>query len=228
MCTCPPVYLNTRLPPRKMAADLILVTGANGYIASRLIPRLLERGYRVRVLVRQPERLAGREWLKGVEVARGDVHHAEGLRAALSGVHTAYYLIHSMSSGRGYRRLELEVARIFADAAHEAGVQHIIYLGGLADPKAPNLAPHLRSRIETGEVLRMGRVPVTEFRAGVIAGPGSISFEMIRYLTECFPILPGPNWLKNKAQPIAATNVVDYLLAALDHPEGRGSIYQVG
>jgi uncharacterized protein YbjT (DUF2867 family) len=211
-----------------VSTDLILVTGANGYIASRLIPRLLERGHRVRALARRPERLAGRVWLSSVEVVRGDAHEPAGLDAALAGVHTAYYLIHSMASGRGYTRVELEAARLFAEAAERAGVQHIIYLGGLADPEAPNLAPHMRSRIETGETLRRGRVPVTEFRAGVIAGPGSISFEMIRYLTEFFPILPGPDWLRNRAQPIAATNVIDYLAAALDHPERRGGIYEMG
>ncbi|MGE5073917.1 MAG: DUF2867 domain-containing protein [Anaerolineae bacterium] len=211
-----------------MAAELILVTGANGYIASRLIPRLLERGYRVRALARQPERLTGRPWLRSVEPMRADVHLSGSLDAALAGVHTAYYLVHSMASGRGYTRVELEAARLFAEAAERAGVEHIIYLGGLADPAAPNLAPHMRSRIQTGQTLRRGRVPVTEFRAGVIAGPGSISFEMIRYLTEAFPILPGPRWLRNRAQPIAATNVVDYLVAALDHPEARGRIYEVG
>ncbi len=209
-------------------SELILVTGANGYIASRLIPRLLERGLRVRALARRPERLAGRAWLKGVEVVQGDVHDPDGLEAALRGVHTAYYLIHSMSSGRGYTRIEREAARRFAQAAEKAGLYHIIYLGGLADPKAPNLAPHMRSRMETGETLRAGGVPVTEFRAGVIAGPGSISFEMIRFLTEFFPVLPGPRWLRNKAQPIAAANVVDYLVAALDHTEARGGIYEMG
>ncbi len=211
-----------------MPPDLILVTGSNGYIAGRLIPRLLERGYRVRALARQPERLAGRRWLSAVEAVRGDVHDPQGLDEALQGVHTAYYLIHSMSSGRGYTRVELEAARLFAAAAARAGVQHIIYLGGLADPHAPNIAAHMRSRIETGETLRAGSVPVTEFRAGVIAGPGSISFEMIRFLTECFPVMPGPHWLRNKAQPIAAANIVDYLVAALDHPERRGGIYEVG
>ena len=211
-----------------MNPDLILVTGANGYIAGRLIPRLLERGCSVRALARQPERLRGRPWLAGVQAVRGDVHEPQGLERALEGVHTAYYLIHSMSSGRGYMRVELQAARLFAQAAERAGLQHVIYLGGLADPQAPNLAPHMRSRIETGEMLRRGRVPVTEFRAGVIAGPGSISFEMIRFLTECFPVLPGPAWLRNRAQPIAAANVVDYLLAALDHPEARGGIYELG
>jgi uncharacterized protein YbjT (DUF2867 family) len=211
-----------------MAHPLILVTGANGYIASRLIPRLLEKGYRVRVVARQPERLVGRVWLRNVEAMQADVHQPESLRAACEGVHTAYYLIHSMASGRGYTRLELESARLFAAEAEHAHIQHIIYLGGLADPNAKNLAPHMRSRIETGQVLRQGRVPVTEFRAGVIVGPGSISFEMIRFLTESFPVLPGPNWLKNKAQPIAAMNVLDYLTAALDRPEARGGIYEMG
>lgn len=192
------------------------------------MPRLLSRGYRVRVLARRPERLVGRSWLKDVDARRADVHEPDGLDAALAGVHTAYYLIHSMASGRGYTRIELEAARLFAAAADRANVQHIIYLGGLADPKAKHIAPHMRSRIETGETLRAGRVPVTEFRAGVITGPGSISFEMIRFLTEAFPVLPGPRWLRNKAQPIAAQNVIDYLMAGLDHPEARGGVYEIG
>ncbi|HEX8992175.1 MAG TPA: SDR family oxidoreductase [Anaerolineales bacterium] len=211
-----------------MTSKLILVTGANGYIAGLLIPRLLEKGYRVRALVRRPERLAGRLWLDRVEPLQGDVHEPGGLDPILAGVHTAYYLIHSMASGRGYTRIDLEAARRFAEAAQRARVEHIIYLGGLADPNARTLAPHMRSRIETGNTLRLGQVPVTEFRAGVITGPGSISFEMIRYLTECFPVLPGPNWLRNRVQPIAAANVVDYLVAALDHSEARGGIYELG
>jgi uncharacterized protein YbjT (DUF2867 family) len=149
------------------------------------------------------------------------------LRPALEGVHTAYYLIHNMSSGRGYTERELDGARNFAQAAADAGVQHIIYLGGLADPEQ-RLAPHLRSRIETGKVLREGKVPVTEFRAGVIAGSGSISFEMIRFMTELFPIIPGPTWLRNKSQAIAVQNVVDYLLAALDNWDGHGQVFEIG
>jgi uncharacterized protein YbjT (DUF2867 family) len=146
----------------------------------------------------------------------------------MQGVHTAYYLIHSMSSGRGYVEVERQGARRFAAAAAAAGVQHIIYLGGLADPNDPHLAPHMRSRIETGEMLRQGRVQVTEFRAGVIAGAGSISFEMVRFLAEYFPILPGPRWLRNRAQPIASDNVIDYLVAGLEKPEARGGIYEMG
>jgi uncharacterized protein YbjT (DUF2867 family) len=209
-------------------APLILVTGANGYIASRLIPRLLQAEYRVRALAREPLRLTGRSWLSSIEVAEGSARDPAALGRALEGVHTAYYLIHNMASGRGYMEVEKESARRFAAAAERAGIQHIIYLGGLADPNAPNLAPHMRSRIETGEILRKGRVPVTEFRAGVIVGAGSISFEMIRFLTECFPIMPGPTWLHNQSQPIAATNVIDYLMAGLERSEARGGIYEMG
>src|SRR6266540_5897940 len=160
-------------------SKLVLVTGSTGYIASHLIPRLLDSGYRVRCLARNPLRLKGRSWFQDVEVVRGDVTIPSTLPAALEGVHTAYYLIHNMTYGHGYTTLELDSAHTFATAAEKAGVEHIIYLGGLADPEQ-HIAPHMRSRIETGRVLREGNVPVTEFRAGVIIGSGSISFEMIR------------------------------------------------
>ena len=211
-----------------MPRPLILVTGASGYIASRLIPRLLGKGYRVRALARRPEWLVARAWSQKVEFVRGDVTDSLSLESALEGVHTAYYLIHSMAGGRGYTRIETEAAHNFASMAERAGLVHIIYLGGLADPNAKNLAPHMRSRMETGATLRRGKCSVTEFRAGVIVGPGSISFEMIRFLTECFPVLPGPRWLKNKVQPISARNVIDYLVAALDNMESRGGIYELG
>ena len=207
--------------------NLILVTGATGYIASKLIPRLLEHGYRVRALARNPLRLKGRAWFDKIEVIQADVTSPKTLVHALDGVHTAYYLIHNMSYGHGYTKLELDSARTFASVAEEAGVEHIIYLGGLADPEQ-HIAPHMRSRIETGKVLREGKVPVTEFRAGVIAGSGSISFEMIRFMTELCPIVPGPTWMKNKSQPIAIQNVVDYLFAALTNPNGRGGVFEIG
>jgi uncharacterized protein YbjT (DUF2867 family) len=206
---------------------LVLVTGATGYIASRLIPRLLEAGYRVRCLARDPRRLTGRSWSHQVEIVQGDVTVPSTLVQAMEGVHTAYYLIHNMSHGHGYTALELDSARSFTNATAEAGVQHIIYLGGLADPEQ-HIAPHMRSRIETGRVLREGKVPVTEFRAGVIAGSGSISFEMIRFMTELFPIVPGPTWMKNHSQPIAMQNVIDYLFAALTNPNGQGGIFEIG
>jgi uncharacterized protein YbjT (DUF2867 family) len=206
---------------------LILVTGATGYIASRLIPRLLEADYRVRCLARIPVRLRGRIWFHKVEVVQGDVTIPSTLHAALEDVHTAYYLIHNMTHGHGYTELELDSARAFAAAAAQAGVEHIIYLGGLADPEQ-HIAPHMRSRIETGRVLREGSVPVTEFRAGVITGSGSISFEMIRFMTELFPVVPGPLWMRNRSQPIAMQNVIDYLVAALTNPNGRDGVYEIG
>ena len=208
-------------------SPLILVTGATGYIASRLIPRLLDAGYRVRCLARDPRRLSGRSWSRYVEVIQGDVTIPSTLHGALAGVHTAYYLIHNMTHGQGYTSLELDSARAFASAAEAAKVEHIIYLGGLADPEQ-HIAPHMRSRIETGRVLREGKVPVTEFRAGVITGSGSISFEMIRFMTELFPLVPGPLWMKNISQPIAIQNVIDYLLAALTNSNGRGKVFEIG
>ena len=181
----------------------------------------------MRCLARDPRRLTGRGWTSDVEVVRGDVTMPSSLPAALEGVHTAYYLVHNMNYGHGYTTLELDSARAFTSAAEKAGVEHIIYLGGLADPEQ-YIAPHMRSRIETGRVLREGRIPVTEFRAGVIAGSGSISFEMVRFMTELFPVVPGPLWMKNTSQPIAIQNVIDYLLTALTNPNGRGQVFEIG
>lgn len=210
-----------------MTNKLILVTGATGYIASRLIPRLLESGRPVRALVRHPLRLKGRSWFRQVEVVSGDVMIPSTLASALAGVETAYYLIHNMASGHGYTERELEGARNFVIAAETAGIQHIIYLGGLADIEQ-QIGSHMRSRIQTGAVLRQGRVPVTEFRAGVVAGSGSISFEMIRFMTELLPVIVGTTWMNNKSQPIAVKNVIDYLMAALVNPNGRGHVFEVG
>ena len=181
----------------------------------------------MRCLARNPLRLKGRNWFRDVEIVQGDVTIPSTLHAALEGVHTAYYLIHNMTRGHGYTSLELDSARNFAKASEMATIQHIIYLGGLADPEQ-HIAPHMRSRIETGRVLREGKVPVTEFRAGVIAGSGSISFEMIRFMTELFLIVPGPVWMKNRSQPIAIQNVIDYLFAALTNPNGRGGVFEIG
>jgi uncharacterized protein YbjT (DUF2867 family) len=145
----------------------------------------------------------------------------------MKGVSVAYYLIHNMAKGVNYHELDLCAAANFASAASFNGVEQIIYLGGLADPKT-EIGLHMRSRIQTGDVLRQGTVPVTEFRASLIIGSGSISFEMIRYLTEQFPILLGPRWLNNLSQPIAIKNVMDYLLAALEIPECKGKIFEIG
>ena len=209
-------------------SKLILVTGANGYIASRLIPRLLEQGYRVRAMARRPKQLAARSWANRIELVRGDITIPSSLELALDGVHTAYYLVHNMTIGRGYTQIEINGAHNFALAAERAGVKQIIYLGGLADPNDKHLPSHLRSRMETGEMLRRGKVPVTEFRAGVIAGSGSISFEMIRFMTEALPAMIGPAWLNNKTQPIATENVIDYLMAALENLDKQNHVFEIG
>jgi len=205
----------------------VLITGATGYIAGRLIPLLLERGYPVRCLVRDMSRIRGRDWYSQVEFVDGDIASCESLEKALEGVYTAYYLVHSMTTGRNYPALDLTTAQNFASAASQAGVEHIIYLGGLVDPEA-EIGLHMHSRIQTGEALRQGTVPVTEFRASVIIGSGSTSFEMIRFLTEQIPVLVGPVWLRNRAQPISIQNVLDYLLAALENRACRGRIFEIG
>jgi uncharacterized protein YbjT (DUF2867 family) len=206
---------------------LILVTGATGYIASRLIPQLLDRGYAIRALARNPQRLQARSWSSQIDIVHGDVMEPSTLSTVFKDVHTAYYLVHNMSLGRGYTKLEMQAAHNFVRAAEEAGVQHIIYLGGLADDNQP-ISQHLLSRIETGAALRQGKIPVTEFRASIIAGSGSISFEMIRFTTEFFPIVPIPRWMKNRSQPIAIQNVIDYLLAALEKWDDADSVLEIG
>ncbi len=178
----------------------ILVTGATGYVGGRLVPRLLDTGYPVRVLARSLSRLQGREWTDQVETVRGDVLAPETLAPAMQGIHVAYYLIHSMSDSDDFHERDLVAARNFGAAAKAAGVQRIIYLGGLGDPDS-ELSQHLRSRQETGEALGEAGVPVTEFRAAVVVGSGSVSFEMVRYLTERLPAMICPKWVFTPTQP---------------------------
>lgn len=206
--------------------DRVLVTGATGYVGGRLVPRLLSAGYPVRVLVRDPGRLQGRTWLSQVDVLRGDVGDPATLPAALAGMHTAYYLIHSLHGGAGFHNRDVDAARHFGRAAAAAGVQRLIYRGGLGDPTPPS--PHLRSRQLTGDALRTARVPVTEFRAAVIVGAGSTSFELIRHLTERLPVMICPRWVFSRVQPIALNDVLDYLVAALQTPESTGQLIEIG
>lgn len=206
---------------------LILVTGATGYIGSQLVPRLLELGYRVRVLARDPGRLQGRAWLTEVEVVEGDVLDAPTLAQAMQHVDSAYYLIHSLLGGAGFQQRDIVAARNFGTAAHAAGVQHIVYLGGLGESMT-TLSQHLQSRQDTGEALRATDVPMTEFRAAIIVGAGSVSFEMIRYLTERVPIMICPRWVYTRIQPIAIMDVLRYLVAALENPASRGTIIEIG
>ncbi len=205
----------------------VLVTGATGYVGGRLVPLLLALGYRVRVLVRDPDRLEGRSWRDQVEVAVGDVLDPATLPAAMEGVAAAYYLIHSMRNHDDFSGRDLRAARAFAGAAAAQGVAHIIYLGGLGDSTG-KLSEHLRSRQETGAALREAGVPVTEFRASILVGSGSVSFEMLRSLTERLPVMICPRWVYTRTQPIAIDDALSYLVAALQTPDSRGKIVEIG
>ena len=207
--------------------NVILVTGATGYVGGRLVPKLLEAGQRVRCLVRDPSRLQGRPWLNKVEVVHGDALSPESLAAAMKDVSVAYYLIHGMQGGKASAERDLQAARNFSEAADEASLERIIYLGELVDPTA-DLSPYLRARHETGYILRCGRVPVTEFRAGMIVGSGSALFEMIRYLTEREPLLVCPAWFYSQAQPIAIRDVLSYLVESLKFPDSAGRVIEIG
>jgi uncharacterized protein YbjT (DUF2867 family) len=207
--------------------DQILVTGATGYIGGRLVPRLLEAGYRVRVLARDASRLKDRPWVGQVEVSEGDVLKPETLENAMYGVSAAYYLIHSMMDTSDFEQRDLAAAQNFGQAAKVNGVKRILYLGGLGDPDA-DLSQHLSSRQQTGDVLRQSGIPITEFRAAVIVGSGSVSFEMIRYLTERLPVMICPQWVYTRVQPIGIRNVMEYLVAALNTPGSAGKIIEIG
>lgn len=219
-----------------MTTQHLLVTGATGYVGGRLIPLLLAAGHRVRVLARDPARLQGRPWLAQVEVVQGDVLQAQTLPAAMAGITAAYYMVHSMSDSPDFHERDITAATNFGRAGREAGVQRIIYLGGLGDTQA-DLSPHLRSRQATGDALRAAvaspdaapsPTTVTEFRAAVIVGSGSLSFEMIRYLTERVPIMICPRWVYTRVQPIAVRDVLSYLVSALAAPASAGRILEIG
>lgn len=206
----------------------ILVTGATGYIGGRLVPRLLEKGYSVRCLVRQPDHLQGRPWSGSVKVIQGDVLAGTGLREAMEGADAAYYLIHSMADVPKFEALEETSARNFAAAADAAGLKKVVYLGGLGE-EGLRLSNHLNSRHRVGGILREPGLNVTEFRAAIIVGSGSVSFEMIRYLVERLPVIPCPAYMKDtRCQPIAIRDVLSYLIGALETPESDSKIIEIG
>jgi len=194
----------------------VLVTGATGYIGGRLIPRLLEQGHRVRVLVRDKQRAQGRPWSERVDIHEGDLTDADSLSGVAKGIDAAYYLVHSMAAGHGFEDMDRVAVGNFVNAVQaDGGVGNVIYLGGLLpEGGAENASPHLKSRAEVGRLLR-DSLPATEFRAGPIIGSGSASFEMVRYLTERLPAMVAPKWILNTVQPIAVRDVMSYLLGAL-------------
>jgi uncharacterized protein YbjT (DUF2867 family) len=204
----------------------ILVTGATGYVGGRLLKALERGGERVTVLARRPDYLRAFA-APTTEIVEGDVLDSVSLRRALQGVDVAYYLVHSMGAVEDFEELDRKAAKNFARVARGAGVRRIIYLGGLGDER-DELSPHLRSRHEVGRILRCGGVQVLEFRASIIIGSGSFSFEMIRSLTENLPVMVMPLWVIVLAQPIGIEDVIDYLTAALDLETEESEVIEIG
>ena len=204
----------------------ILLTGATGYVGGRLLAALEQRGEQVRCLARRPEAL---RWQAGdrTEVVKGDCLDPATLAPALSGVDTAYYLVHSLGAGRKFADLDRDAARHFGAAAREAGVRRIVYLGGLGSSDE-GLSPHLESRQETGAVLRESGVEVIELRASIVIGSGSLSYEMVRALVERLPVMVCPRWVRMKTQPIAIEDLIAYLLAAADMPGAGSRLFEIG
>ncbi|WP_435016720.1 NAD(P)H-binding protein [Tundrisphaera sp. TA3] len=206
--------------------ETILIAGGSGYVGSRLIPRLAGGSSQVRCLARNPAAMKSRP--EGVEVVAGNVRDPGSLDRALSGVGTAYYLVHLMSDSKHFEEDDRRAARNFAEAARRAGVRRIVYMGGLGDDLDPRLSPHLRSRHEVGQILRESDAEVIEFRSSMIIGAGSLSYDMLKDLTERLPVMLCPRWLSTKTQPIAVEDVLGYLVAARDRPAGRSRVYEVG
>ncbi len=207
-------------------SGLILLTGATGYVGGRLMSLLQQRGIHVRCVTRRPEALRDRVGAT-TEVVPGDVFDSESLKSAFEGVKTAYYFVHSMGDSGDFELHDRIAAENFARAATHAGVRRLIYLGGLGNPDE-KLSKHLRSRQETGDVLRAHHSQVIEFRASIVIGSGSLSFEMIRALVERLPIMICPRWVQVKAQPIAIEDLLAYLLAALELPTTTSQVYEIG
>lgn len=208
----------------------IAVTGATGYIGTRLVPRLAAAGYRVRCLARSPRKLHDRQWFSdpGIEVVACDLDHAAALRGHLDGCDAAFYLVHSMqSAGRDYAERDRFMAERFAAAAAAASVRRIIFLGGLGE-STKNLSAHLASRREVERVLAGGPVSVTTLRAAMIIGSGSASFEILRYLAERLPVLVTPRWVRTESQPISIRNVLHYLVQCLAVPQTAGRTLEIG
>lgn len=214
-----------------MRSDPILVTGATGYVGGRLIPALLDARYRVRAMGRSLAKVACRSWAhhERVELVQGDVLDLESLKKASSGCWAAYYLVHSMIAQKDkFAAADRRAAHHMVDAAAAAGVERIIYLGGLAEAKGGTLSKHLQSRIEVARILQSGPTPTTDLRAPMILGSGSASFEILRYLVERLPIMTTPRWVRSLNQPIAIRNVITYLVGCLAHEQTIGQTYAIG
>jgi uncharacterized protein YbjT (DUF2867 family) len=214
-------------PPHGEAVRSVLLTGGTGYVAGRLIPRLEQKGVALRCLARKPDKLRPCV-AASTEVVAGDVLDRASIQRAMQGIHTAYYLVHLMSGSKDFEKEDRQAATNFAEAAKEAGVERLIYLGGLGEDGDPKLSPHLRSRHEVGKILRDSGVETIEFRASMVIGNGSGSFDLVKSLTDRLPVMLCPRWLATPTQPIAVDDVLAYLLATLDLPPGGSRIFEIG
>ena len=206
---------------------VVLVAGATGYVGGRLIPELERQPVALRCLARNPEKL--RQSVGGsTEVVQGDVLDEASLMTALNGVDTAYYLVHLMLGSDDFEKRDRQAATNFAKAASNANIRRIIYLGGLGDDSDTKLSPHLRSRHEVGKILRDSGIETVEFRASLVIGAGSLSFDMVKSLTDRLPVMLCPRWLNTPTQPVAVDDVVAYLLEARKLPPGDSIIYEIG
>lgn len=206
---------------------VVLIAGATGYVGGRLVALLEHQPLKVRCLARSPDKL--RSSVKdSTQIVQADVLDASSLGPAMQGVRTAYYLVHLMSGSKDFEKQDRQAALNFALAAKNAGVQRIIYLGGLGDDADPKLSPHLRSRHEVGQILRSSEVETIEFRASLVIGSGSLSFDLVKSLTDRLPVMLCPRWLTTPTQPIAVDDVLAYLLAAKELPSNGSRIFEIG